>query len=440
MQVKVDILEGLQRKITVEIPSEQVEEKVLQGLKRAQKSARIDGFRKGKVPMNVIKQRYGGSVRQDALGDLIESSYEEAIKQEQIVPAGQPQINPVSGFAANEPFVYEITLEVVPEFDVKGLDSLTVKKPVSEVTDNDIEKMIDTLRKQAADWKESETAAEDGDRVLIDFVGKIAGETFEGGSAEDVPVVLGTKQMLPEFEQALLGKQAGDDALATVNFPEDYHGKDVAGKTAEFGISVKLVEKPDLPEVDEDFVQRFGIEDGQKASLAKAIRQNMERELDGGIRRQINQQVMQHLVDANQVMIPEGMVAQEKERMAHEQNLEQNIPDEAARQEFIEKEYNEPARRRVLLGLIMGKLLEEKKIKPDAKRVEAHIERVADTYEDPQEVREYYQQNPNAIEQIYAQVMEDQLIDLLLEDAKVIEEKHSFDAIMQGNLGDQAQA
>lgn len=436
MQVKVDILEGLQRKITVEIPSDKVEEKVLQGLKKAQKSAKIDGFRKGKVPMNVIKQRYSAAVRQDVLGDLIENSYGDAIKQEKLIPAGQPQIQPISGFAENEPFVYEATLEIVPEFDVKGLDSLTIKKPKAEVANEDIDKMIDTLRKQAADWKGSDEAAVDGDRVMINFVGKIDGETFEGGSAEDVPVVLGAKQMLPEFETALFDKKAGDNTVATVNFPEDYHGKDVAGKTAEFSIDVKLVEKPELPEVDKAFVQRFGIGDGSREGLETAIRENMERELETGIRRQINQQVMQHLVDANQVMIPEGMVAQEKERLAHEQNLAQSVPDEEARNQLIEAQFTEPARRRVLLGLIMGKLLEEKKITPDAKRVEAHIERIANTYEDPQEVREYYQQNPNAVEQIYAQVMEDQLIDELLENAKVVEEKCSFDDVMQGNFGE----
>ncbi len=434
MQVKVDILEGLQRKITVEISSEQVEEKVLAGLKKAQKNAKIDGFRKGKVPMNVIQQRYGAGVRQEVLGDLIESSYGEAIKQEKLIPAGQPQIQPISGFAANEAFVYEATLEIVPEFDVKGLDALKIKKPVSKVAKKDIDTMIDTLRKQSADWKASDDKAVEGDRVIINFIGKIDGEAFEGGSAEDVPVVLGAKQMLPEFEAALFDKKVGDNVTATVNFPEDYHGEDVAGKTAEFSIDVKVVEKPELPEVNEAFVKRFGIADGSKEGLEKAIRENMERELESGIRRQINQQVMEQLVEANQVMIPEGMVAQEKERMAHEQNLEQAIPDEKARNKLIDEQLTEPARRRVLLGLIMGKLLEENKVKPDAKRVEEHIERIAATYEDPREVREYYQKNPNALEQIYAQVMEDQLIDTLLENAEVIEEKCSFDDIMQGKI------
>lgn len=431
MQVKVDILEGLQRKITVEIPSETVEEQVLAGLKKAQKGAKIDGFRKGKVPMNVIKQRYGAAVRQDVLGELIEKTYGDAVTQEKLTPAGQPDVVPVSGFAANEPFIYEATLEIVPEFDVKGLESLTVKKPVSEVTTGDIDNMIETLRKQSADWKTSDATAAEGDRAIINFVGKIDGETFEGGSAEDVPVVLGAKQMLPEFETALFEKKSGEKVTATVNFPEDYHGQDVAGKTAEFEIDIKVVETPDLPEVDAEFIKRFGIADGSRESLEKAIRDNMERELDNGIRRAVHQQVMQHLVDSNPITIPEGMVSQEKQRMSHEQNLEQAVPDEAARNQIIEEQFDQPARQRVLLGLVMGKLFETQEITPDAKRVEAHIEKIASTYETPQEVRDYYQSNPNAVEQIYAQVMEDQLIDNLLENAEIVEENKSFDDIMQ---------
>ncbi len=433
MQVKVDILEGLQRKLTVEIPAQEVDQKVLKGLKKAQKTAKMDGFRKGKVPMNIVKQRYGAAVRQDVLGDLIESSYGDAIKQESLIPAGQPDITPVSGFAANEDFVYEATLEIVPEFDVNGLDTLKVSRPVSEVTDADIDKMIDTLRKQFSDWENSEAASAEGDRISIDFEGKIDGEAFEGGKAEDVKVVLGEKQMLPEFEEALFDKKAGDEVTTTVNFPEDYHGQDVAGKTATFTIKVNGVETPKLPEVDGAFVERFGIEDGQVDSLKAAIQENMTRELDAAIRRDINQQVMAHLVESNPVMTPNVMIAQEKQRLAHEQNLEQAIADEEARNKFIEEQFEEPARRRVLLGLIMGKLFEEKKIMPDGKRVEAHIEKMAATYEDPQEVRDYYKNNPNAIEQIYAQVMEDQLIDDLLENAEVTEESKTFDEMMQNN-------
>ncbi len=433
MQVKVDILEGLQRKLTVEIPAQEVDQEILKGLKKAQKTAKMDGFRKGKVPMNIIKQRYGTAIRQDVLGEFIESSYGDAIKQESLVPAGQPNIIPVSGFADNEDFVYEATLEIIPEFDVHGLDSLKVNKPVSEITDADVDKMIDTLRRQSSDWKASEVASVKGDRVSIDFDGKIDGESFEGGKAEDIQVVLGEKQMLPEFEEALFDKKAGDEVNTTVNFPEDYHGKDVAGKTATFTIKVNGVETPQLPEVDETFVKRFGVEDGQVDSLRAAVHENMARELDAAIRRNINQQVMAHLVESNPVMIPNVMIENEKERIAHEQHLEQAIADEEARKQFIEEQFAEPARRRVLLGLIMGKLFEAKKITPDGERVEAHIEKMATTYEDPQEVRDYYQNNPNAIEQIYAQVMEDQLIDNLLENAEVTEENKTFDEMMQNN-------
>jgi len=431
MQVKVDILEGLQRKLTIEIPAAHVDEKVMQELQKAQKNAKIDGFRKGKIPMNIIRQKYGVSIRQDALSKLMESSYSNAIKQENLTPAGQPEINPVSGAAANEPFVYEVTLEIIPEFSVKGQDSLTIKKPISAVSEQDIDKMIETLRKQAADWEKSANSAREGDRITIDFSGKIDGEPFEGSNAEDLAVVLGEKQMLSEFEAALYQQKSGDKITTNVNFPKDYHGKDVAGKSATFDISIKTVESPVLPEVDSDFIKKFGIEDGKPETLSKAIRKNMERELQDVIRDIINKQVLQHLLDANHIMIPESMVTQEKERLAHKQKLSEKVSDANERQKIIDETFDEPARRRVTLGLIMTKLFEEKQIKPDPKRVEARIKSIASTYENPHEAIEYYNKNSNASERIYAEIMEEQLIDSLLAKAEIVEEQKTFDEVMQ---------
>lgn len=433
MQVKVEVLEGLQRKVVVEVPAEEINQKIQARLKKVQKTVKMDGFRPGKVPMNVVEQKYQGAVRQEILGDVIEKTYGEAIQQEKLVPAGQPSISPISGFAANENFVYEATLEVVPEFDVKGLDSLTVKQPDTKVLAKDVKAMVDTLRKQAATWEESDEAGADGDRVVIDFEGKIDGEVFEGGSATDFAMQLGAKQMLPEFEAAVLDKKKDDTASATVNFPEDYHGTDVAGKTAEFAITVKKVEKPKLPRVDETFIKRFGIE-GSREDFENSIRENMERELVGGIRKYVHQQVMQHLVDANNsVLVPESMVKNEVERMVNETGLNKQIEDEAELEKIKMTQFDQPARRRVLLGLIMGKLFENEKITPDPKRVDERIDTIAATYEDPEEVKNYYKGNANALEQLYAQVMEDQLIEKLLEKAQVEEVKKSFDEVMNGN-------
>lgn len=434
MQVKVEVLEGLQRKVVVEVPAEQVNEKIQARLKKVQKTVKMDGFRPGKVPMNVVEKKYQGAVRQEVLGDMIESTYGEAIKQQNLTPAGQPSISPVSGFAANENFVYEATLEVVPEFEVKGLDSMSVKQPDTQVQEEDIKAMIDTLRKQAADWQESAEASVDGDRVVIDFEGKIDNETFEGGSATDFAFQLGAKQMLPEFEAAVVNAKKDDTTTATVNFPADYHGTDVAGKTAEFAITVKKVEKPKLPEVDESFIKRFGVNEGTSEAFETSIRENMERELTGGIRKYVHQQVMQHLVDANNsVLVPESMVKHEVERMVNETGVNKQITDQAELDKIKLDNFDQPARRRVLLGLIMGKLFETTEIKPDAKRVEERIENIAATYEDPEEVRNYYQNNANALEQLYAQTMEDQLIEKLLENAKVEEVKKSFDEVMNNS-------
>ncbi|MPV85196.1 trigger factor [Ostreibacterium oceani] len=432
MQVKVDILEGLQRKITVEIPADQVNDQVMTKLKKVQKTTKMDGFRKGKVPMKVVEQKYSAAVRQEVLGDLIEKTYGEAIKQEKLTPAAHPSIQPISGFAANEAFVYEAQIEVIPEFDVKGLDSLTVRKPIAKVLAKDVKAMIDTLRKQSADWQTSDEPAAEGDRVLINFTGTIDGEAFDGGSAEDVPVVLGAKQMLPEFESALAGKKTGDDVEATVNFPADYHGEAVAGKTAQFAIQIKQVETPKLPRVDEQFIRQFGIEEPTKENFENVVRENMERELETGIRRQINQQVMQHLVDANDIVVPASMIENEKQRMVQETKLAEQVSDEAQRNKIIEEQFAAPSRRRVLLGLVMGKLFEEKAIRPDAERVEATVERLAATYENPQQFRDYFHNNAQAAEKIYAQVMEEQLIDEILANAEIVEEKKSFDEVMKG--------
>ncbi len=436
MQVKVEVLEGLQRKVVVEVPAEQVNEKIQQRLKKVQKTAKMDGFRPGKIPMKIVEQKYQGAVRQEVLGDLIESTYGDAIKQEKLTPAGQPAITPVSGFAANENFVYEATLEVVPEFEVKGLDSLAVKKPDTKVLAKDVKTMVDNLRKQAATWEISEEAAADGDRAVIDFAGKIDGEAFEGGSAEDFSMQVGAKQMLPEFEAAVVDAKVGDTVTATVNFPEDYHGKEVAGKTAEFDITIKRIEKPKLPRVDESFIKRFGVEEGTREAFENLIRENMERELTGGVRKYVNQQVMQHLVDANNaVLVPESMVKNEVERMVQESGVEKQIQDTEELEKIKLNNFDQPARRRVLLGLIMGKLFESQKIIPDPKRLEERVETIAATYEDPQEVREFYNSNANAREQLFAQVMEDQLIESLLENATVESVKKSFDEVMNATPG-----
>ncbi len=365
MQVKVDILEGLQRKLTVEVPAEKVDGQVLARLKKVQKTAKMDGFRKGKVPMKVVQSKYLAAVRQEVLGDVIESTYGEAIKSKGLTPASQPQITPISGFTGNEPFVYEAILEVVPEFEVKGLDSLTIKKPVAKVLAKDVKAMIDTLRKQLATYENTDDKAGEGDKATIEFIGKIDGKEFDGGKAKDIPVILGAKQMLPEFEEALFDKKINDETTAEVTFPEDYQVKDLAGKKATFEIKITKVEKQKLPRVDEKFIKNFGIDAGTKEELEKAIRENMERELEAGVRRSINQQVMQQLVDANPVVIPEGMVNQEKERMAKEANLEQQFPDEEERNKIKEEQFDQPARRRVLLGLVMGKLFEVQNITPD---------------------------------------------------------------------------
>ncbi len=437
MQVKVEVLEGLKRKLTIEVQESKISEKVFTELKKAQKKVKLDGFRVGKVPMKVIKQRYSASIRHDVLSKIIDETYPKAVEQEKLDVASYPEINPTSGFKDGENLIYEATVEVFPEFEVKGLDSITIDKSVSEVSKKDIDVMLKTLQQQTATWSVSGAAkkAAKDNRVTVDFVGKIDGKEFDGGSAKDVTLVIGKKQMLPEFEEAIIGHKTKEEVTATVNFPEDYHGKDVAGKTAEFSIEIKKIETEVLPEIDEEFVKKFGTESGKKEDLETAIKKNMERELKAGIKAEISQQLMQHLIDSNQFDIPESSVNQEVFKMmqesgASEEELKKIKPEEL---KLIKENYKKPATDRIRLSLVMGKVLETKKIKVDEKLVDAHIKEIAETYENPAELETHYKKDKKIMSQIRSKVLEEQIVTSLLENAKIVEKKKKFSEIIKTN-------
>jgi trigger factor len=277
MQVSIENLEGLARRMTVQIPSERVSEAVEKKLKDLSKTVRIDGFRPGKVPLKVVQQKYGGHVRQEVIGDVIESSYQEALIQEKVRPAGMPSIDSVSS-DEKEDMSYTATFEVFPEVEELELASIEVEKPLVEITDKDFDAMLQKLREQRKDWKETKAAAKKGFQVMVDFEGRIDGELFEGGVGKDMPVEIGAGQMLPEFESGLEGIKVSEQKTVEVNFPEDYHGADVAGKTAEFTLKATRVSKPELPEIDEEFAKVFGVQDGDLEKMRADIRANMEKE------------------------------------------------------------------------------------------------------------------------------------------------------------------
>ena len=431
MQSSVEHLEGLTHKLTVEVPAERLDQEVEKRLKDIRPRIRIDGFRPGKVPPAVVKQKYGDSVRQDVLGEIIDETYREAIKDGGYTPAASPQIELVSGMAANEPVKYIATFEVMPEVNVQGLDSISITLPHTTIGDKDVDDMITTLRRQQGTFVEADKAAEDGDRVTVDFVGRIDDVAFDGGSGENVNFIIGNGQMLPDFEQGLRGGKAGEERTFDVHFPEDYHGKDVAGKTAQFTATVKKVEQLNLPEVDGTFIQAFDIKDGDVNAFRKAIYDNMARELKNAMLRIRRAYMFDALLEKNaEQPVAEGMVRNEIARMAREMQLERQIPDAKAREELATRVFDEAARGRVRLSLLINKLFEERKPELDKARVEERIQSIATTYEDPQEVINFYNNDRDARTNLEAAILEEQLIDQLYEQAQVSEEEKTFQEVM----------
>jgi trigger factor len=434
MQVSIETLEGLERRMTVQIPSERVTEAVEKKLKDLSKTVRIDGFRPGKVPLKVVQQKFGGPVRQEVIGDVIESSYQEALIQEKVRPAGMPSIESVSS-EEKEDVSYTATFEVYPEVEQLELASIEVEKSLVEVTDQDFEDMLQKLREQRKTWKETKAAAKQGHQVMVDFEGRIDGEIFEGGAGKDMAVEIGAGQMLPEFEAGLEGIKAGEEKVVEVNFPEAYHGKDVAGKTAEFTLKATSVSKPELPELDDEFAKGFGIEDGDLDKMRSDIRANMEKEKNDRLKQDLKNKVMSGLLENNSIIAPSALVAEEvrslrtqaMQRMGQESSAmdENSLPDQL---------FSEEATRRVQLGLLIAEVIRQEKIEIDQSLVDSTIEEMAVAYEQPDQVRDYYRQNQQARSGLESMVLEDQVVAHILEKAKVAEKEASFEDLMNGNL------
>jgi trigger factor len=434
MQVSIETLEGLERRMTVQVPSERVTEAVEKKLKDLSKTVRLDGFRPGKVPLKVVQQKFGGHVRQEVIGDVIESSYQEALIQEKVRPAGMPSIDSISS-EDKEDMSYTATFEVYPEIEKLEFEAIELEKPVVEITDQDFEDMLLKLREQRKTWKETRSAAKKGFQVMVDFEGRIDGELFEGGAGKDMAVEIGAGQMLPEFEAGLEGVKAGEEKTVEVNFPEDYHGKDVAGKTAEFTLKATRVSEPELPELDEEFAKSFGVDNGDLDKMRADIRANMEKEKNDRLKQDIKNKAMSGLLEHNEIIAPSALVAEEvkslrtqaAQRMGQDPSAmdETSLPDELFREE---------ATRRVQLGLLISEVIRQEKIELDQSLVDASIEEMAVAYEQPDQVRDYYRQNQQARSGLESMVLEDQVVAHILEKASVTEKQGSFEDLMNGNL------
>jgi len=434
MQVSIETLEGLERKMTVQIPSERVTEAVEKKLKDLSKTLRIDGFRPGKVPLRVVQQKFGGHVRQEVIGDVIETSYQEALIQENVRPAGMPSIGAVKA-EEKEEMSYTATFEVYPEVESLDLAAIEVEKPVVEITDQDFDAMLEKLREQRKSWKESKSAARKGYQVLVDFEGQIDGEAFEGGAGKDMAVEIGAGKMMAEFEAGLEGMKAGEENRVEVNFPQDYHGKEVAGKKAVFTLKATKVSKPVLPELDEEFAKGYGIEDGDLDKLRSDVRANMNKERSDRLKSHIKNLVMDGLLKHNKIIAPTALVDQEIKTLREQSAQRMGQDPESMDESKLPKEiFISEATKRVQLGLLVGEVIQQEKIKLDQSLVESTIEDMAIAYEQSDQVRDYYRQNREARSGLESMVLEDQVVTHILSKAKVTEKEASFEDLMNSAL------
>ncbi|EMK6903672.1 trigger factor [Vibrio cholerae] len=428
MQVTVETLEGLQRRLNITVPVANIEDAVAAELRNIAKNRRFDGFRKGKVPMKMVAKMYGKAVRQDVLGEVMQRHFIEAIVKEKINPAGAPTFAPVE-IGEGKDLVFTATFEVYPEVELKGLENIAVEKPAAEVTDADVAEMLETLRKQQATWKEVDEAAENGKRVSIDFVGSIDGVEFEGGKAENFPLEMGAGRMIPGFEDGIVGKTKGMEFVIDVTFPEDYHAENLKGKAAKFAIKVNKVEARELPELNDEFVARFGVAEGGVDALKAEVRKNMERELKQAIKARIKEQAIEGLVKENEIQVPSALIDQEINvlRQQAAQRFGGNV--EAAAQ-LPRELFEEQAKRRVVVGLLLGEVIRTHELKADEEKVKALITEMATAYEDPSEVVSYYEQNQQLMNNMRNVALEEQAVDAIIAKAKVTEKAISFSELM----------
>lgn len=424
MQVSVENTSALERRMTIAVPAERVENEVNKRLQQTAKRAKVAGFRPGKVPMSVIRQRFEADARQEAFGDLVQASFYEAIVEQKLNPAGAPAVEPKS-FEKGKDLEFVAIFEVFPEFTVGGLESISVERLSAEVADADLDNMLEVLRKQNTRFEAVERAAQNDDQVNIDFVGKVDGEVFAGGSAKGTQLVLGSGRMIPGFEDGLVGAKAGEERVVNVTFPEDYQNLDLAGKAAEFTITVNSVAAPVLPELNEEFFAQFGIKESTLEGFRTEVRKNMERELRQAIKAKVKNQVMDGLLAANPIEVPKALLENEVNRLRVQavQQFGGNIKPEQLPAELFE----EQSKRRVVLGLIVAEVVKQFELKPDEGKVREMIEEMASAYQEPEQVIAWYYKNDQQLNEVRSVVLEEQVVDTVLQKATVTDKSVSYE-------------
>lgn len=426
MQVSVETTSGLERRMTVEIPKEKIDSEIQSRLKNLAGRVKMSGFRPGKVPFNVIQKRYGGQVEKEVLGEVVQSSFYEAVNQEKLRPAGMPHIETDDKKSENN-LAYTATFEVYPEITLAPMDQIQLEKPVIDITDADIDQMIDTIRKQRLQWQVVDRAAQNGDKVTIDFEGKIDDVAFEGGTGKSMPVELGSGRMIPGFEEQLVGVCANEEKSLNIDFPADYHGKDVAGKAATFTTKVISVEESIMPELNEDFVKSMGVSDGSLETFRAQVKANMQREAEQKVNSQVKQQVLEGLIKHNEFDIPKTLIDGEIKNLIQQQR--QELGEEAAK-ELNPTNFEEQARRRVALGLILSEIVSQKEIKVSPAKVRNIIDGIASSYEHPEDVVKYYYGDKQRLAEVENYALEGEVVDWVITQASVTEKPTAFNELV----------
>jgi trigger factor len=427
MQVSVENIGKLQRRMQVQVPAERVAAEIAQRLKDLSRTARLKGFRPGKAPLKVIRQQFGPQVHREVIGELLQSSYAEAVTQNQLAPAGNPRIEPQS-VDEGQDLRYVATFEVLPEVTLAPIDSLEVERTTAEVTSADTDAMIERLRKQQMKFADVTRAAQSGDRVTIDFEGKIDGVAFAGGKGDNIQIVLGEGRMLPDLEQGLIGASAGDSKDISVNFPPDYRATELAGKTAVFATTVKKVEEASLPEVNEEFCALFGVSEGGVEKLREDVTANMQRELNQVLRTRNKNAVLEKLYQVNPLELPQVLIESQVRDMQVEAMRRAGAKD--ASQAPDPQPYVEPARRRVALGLLLNDIIRRENLTVDRARVNERLDEMVGAYGDAETMKRAYLQNADAMRQVESLTLEDQTVDWILDHAKVTPKPSTFKELM----------
>jgi len=433
MQISIETTSALERRLTISLPSESFEEEITQRLQKTAGQVRLPGFRPGKVPLKEVRRRFGPAVRAEVAGELMQSSFAEAIQQESLAPAGAPNLEVVKMDPGID-FEFTATFEVYPPVQLADLSDVEVKSPHAEITDQDLDDMVERLREQRKTWEPVDQPAADGLQVKVDFVGSRDGEPFPGGSGEDVTFVVGQGQMIDDFDAGVKGLSAGDSTRFDATFPEDYQSEELRGQTVQFEVTVKEVAAERLPEVDDEFLKSFGVDDGDRERFQREVRDNMQREMDSAARNQVKTQVMKALETRHDLQLPAAMVGREIEALKQQMlgQFQQYGGGQPPAIDLPDDLFREDAERRVKLGLVVNEIVESGGLKPDPERVRERVETLAAGYAEPQQVVSYYYANPEQLQQIEMSVLEDQVVDRVLEQVQVLDVESSYSDIISG--------